>query len=71
MKKIFVIAGLALTITACSNNGGQTGVQDDGIKAIDNNGALPDTNAQYHNDSTVNGMEHRVDTELRDSTNLQ
>jgi hypothetical protein len=62
---------LALTLTACSNNGGQTGVQDDGIKAVDANGALPEGAGQYHNTKDSTGMEKRVDTQIRDSSNLQ
>lgn len=65
------ILALVLTLTACSNNGGQTGVQNDGIAPVDANGALPDSTRQYYNDTSISGMEHRVDTEIRDSTNLQ
>lgn len=72
-----MMAGFVLTVTSattlvsCSNNGGQTGVQDDGTKAADPNGALPDTTGQYHNTNDHNGMNHRVDTEVRDSNQLK
>ena len=68
MKRIIMITGLALAMVSCSNNGGQTGVQDDGIKSLDANGALPDSVGQYYNSQDSTGMEHRVDTERRDSS---
>lgn len=69
MKKLLLAAGLFMAIQSCSNNGGESGAVDDGMKAVDTNGALPDDTAQMNNGriDTARG-EDRVDTERRDST---
>jgi hypothetical protein len=69
MKKLILAAGLFMAIQSCSNNGGESGVVDDGMKPADANGALPDDTAQMNNGriDTAKG-EDRVDTERRDST---
>lgn len=58
-----------MAIQSCSNNGGESGAVDDGMRATDSNGALPDDTAQMNNGriDTSKG-EDRVDTERRDST---
>lgn len=69
MKKLLVIVSSFLILQACSNNGGESGAVDDGIKEVgDQNGGLPDT-AGKPNPSTDTTMgEDRVDTQKRDST---
>jgi hypothetical protein len=69
MKKLILAAGLFMAIQSCSNNGGESGVVDDGMRAADSNGALPDDTTLMHNgrtDTSAKG-EDRVDTERRDS----
>jgi hypothetical protein len=67
MKKAFIILMSIGFLQACSNNGGQTGVQNDGMKVGDTNGGLADT--AYHNQSATDTskMEHRVDLSKRDT----
>ncbi len=61
------MTGIVL-LAACSNNGGQTGVQDDGMKLGDTNGGLADT-AQTTDQSAADTSkgEHRVDVATRDT----
>lgn len=68
MKKVFVFMTGVVLLTACSNNGGQTGVQQDGMKLGDTNGGLADT-AQTTNQSPTDSSkgEHRVDIATRDT----
>jgi hypothetical protein len=69
MKKLLLAAVLFVAIQSCSNNGGESGAVDDGMKAADTNGALPDDTAQMRNgriDTSAKG-EDRVDIERRDS----
>lgn len=67
MKKVLAILTGVVLITACSNNDGQTGVQQDGMKLGDTNGGLADTG--YHNQSATDTSkaEHRVDISKRDT----
>lgn len=70
MKKLILAAGLFMAIQSCSNNGGESGVVDDGMKPVDANGGLPDDTTQMQNgrtDTSAKG-EDRVDIERRDST---
>lgn len=58
-----------MAIQSCSNNGGEGGAVDDGMRPADPNGALPDDTAQMNNgriDTSAKG-ENRVDIERRDS----
>jgi hypothetical protein len=67
MKKVLILLMSVGTLAACSNNNGQTGVQNDGMKLGDTNGGLADTS--YHNQSATDTskMEHRVDISQRDT----
>ena len=68
MKKVFVLMAGVAFLTACSNNEGQTGVMNDGMKLGDTNGGLADT-ARTTNQSATDSslMEHRVDISTRDT----
>jgi hypothetical protein len=70
MKKILAGLSLAMIMTACSNNGGESGAVDDGFKgAGDPNGGLPDSaNTKHNPEIEPSKGEQRVDTERRDST---
>jgi hypothetical protein len=69
MKRLLAIASLMIFISACNPNSGQSGVDDDGIKTIDSNGAFeestPSVQAGPATDSTAG--EDRVDVQKRDS----
>lgn len=43
MKRVIVIFGSIFILQACSNNGGESGAVNDGIKVFDSNGGLADT----------------------------
>ena len=68
MKKVLGILMSIAILQACSNNGGQTGVQNDGMKVGDTNGGLADT-AYGNNQSATDTAkgEHRVDISTRDT----
>jgi len=70
MKKIVTALMMICVLQACGPSSTQSGVDDDGIKTVDSNGALPDDTAIQANPSidTAKG-EHRVDVEKRDSIN--
>lgn len=70
MKKIAIAILIGGVLHACGPNSTQSGVDNDGIKAVDRNGALPDDTTIRANPSidTAKG-ENRVDTERRDSLN--
>lgn len=71
MKKIFALmAGFAF-LASCSNNGGQTGVMNDGMRLGDTNGGLADTvfGPGTHLTDTSK-QEHRVDLSRRDTFDL-
>lgn len=72
MKKLLILLSGFLILQSCSNNGGESGVQNDGIKAVDSNGALDDSRRQARDPSvdTAVGDQH-VDTEKRDSSRLK
>ena len=68
MKKVLVIMMSIAILQACSNNGGQTGVQNDGTKIGDTNQGLADT--AYGPDQAATDTskgEHRVDLSKRDT----
>lgn len=55
-------------LQACSNNGGQTGVQNDGMKLGDTNGGAADTTQTTDQSATDTSKgEHRVDISKRDT----
>ena len=67
MKKIMtVLAGLVF-LQACNSNPGESGTVDDGIKAVDENGALSDTTQNFNPSVDTALGDDRVDTEMRDS----
>jgi len=70
MKKITLAILIGGILHACGPSSTQSGVDNDGIKTIDANGALPDDTAIRPNPSidTARG-ENRVDIERRDSAN--
>jgi hypothetical protein len=68
MKKVFVFLAGIVFLTACSNNDGQTGVMNDGMKLGDTNGGLADTAFGRGTAATdTSKMEHRVDLSKRDT----
>jgi len=67
MRKVFVLlAGFAF-LTACSNNDGQTGVMNDGMKTGDTNGGLADTTYNNQGATDTSQLENRVDLSKRDT----
>lgn len=68
MKKVFSLMTGVAFLVACSNNDGQTGVQNDGMKLGDTNGGLADTARTTNQSPTdTSKMEHRVDISTRDT----
>ena len=68
MKKVFSVLMSIAVLQACSNNGGQTGVQNDGMKIGDTNGGAADTVWQGDQSATdTSKLEHRVDLSKRDT----
>lgn len=68
MKKVLAILMSFVVLQACSNNGGQTGVQNDGMKLGDTNGGLADTARTTDQSATDTSKgEHRVDLSNRDT----
>ena len=67
MKKVLSVLMSIAILQACSNNGGQTGVQQDGMKLGDTNGGLADTSYQNQSGTDTSKMEHRVDLSKRDT----
>jgi hypothetical protein len=71
MKKASIVILGFIVFVACNNpNPGESGVVNDGIQAVDSNGAFSDTtrlNPNSNVDSSVG--DDRVDTEKRDSAN--
>lgn len=60
------MAGMAF-FYACSNNGGQSGVMNDGMKLGDTNGGLADTAYSNQSATDTSKMENRVDLSKRDT----
>ena len=72
MKKVLSILMSIVVLQACSNNGGQTGVQDDGMKLGDTNGGRADTTVTSDQSATDTSKgEHRVDISTRDTFQKQ
>lgn len=68
MTKLLIAATAFLLLQSCSNNGGESGAVNDGIKAVDSNGGLADT--PYNSSTSVTDtskMENRVDLSKRDT----
>jgi hypothetical protein len=63
MKKALYIGCISFIILSCGPSEGQGGVVDDGIEAIDKDGALTDTNTRRVD--TLNP--ERVDIQQRDT----
>lgn len=69
MKNIFLAMVVAMAMLACGPTTGEGGANDDGIKAVDSNGAFQDTAPVSPNPSTDTAIgEDRVDLQKRDST---
>jgi hypothetical protein len=72
MKKGIGLLMIVFALTACGNQSGQTGVDNDGIKTIDSNGGLADTVNRTNNAATDSSKgEHRVDISNRDTLKKQ
>jgi hypothetical protein len=70
MKKMFALLTGVAFLVSCSNNDGQTGVMNDGMKLGDTNGGLADTAFGRGTSTTdTSKMEHRVDVSTRDTFN--
>ena len=68
MKKVFAILMSFVLLQACSNNNGQSGVQNDGMKLGDTNGGLADTARTTDQSATDTSTgEDRVDLSKRDT----
>lgn len=68
MKKIFLSLCTAF-LFACNpsnNNPGEGGAQNDGIKPVDQDGALQDTGYTYTPQTDTAKGEHRTDIQNRD-----
>jgi hypothetical protein len=71
MKKLAILIAGIITLQACNpsnNNSGETGTVNDGIKAIDENGALSDSTNNYNPSVDTTIGDNRVDTEQRDTS---
>jgi hypothetical protein len=68
MKKLFIIMAGIVFFTACGNSSDQGGVVDDGIKAVDTDGALIDSTPGEPWDPAIDTskMEDRVDIQRRE-----
>lgn len=73
MKKVLILAGLAIFASCSDNVGGQGGVVNDGMRLGDTNGGLADTVFGPGTQLTdTSKREHRVDLSKRDTfDNLQ
>lgn len=68
MKKILALMAGIVFLASCSNNGGQTGVMNDGMSLGDTNGGLADTAfAPGTHLTDTSKREHRVDLSKRDT----
>ena len=68
MKKVLIGLMSIAFLQACSNNEGQTGVQNDGMKLGDTNGGRADTAVTTDQSVTDTAKgEHRVDVSKRDT----
>lgn len=61
-KSLFIIMLLSATILACGPTTGDKGANEDGIQAVDSNGAFQDDSAMKPNPTTDTAIgEDRVD----------
>ena len=67
MRKVFLLMTGIAFLYACSNNGGQTGVMNDGMKLGDTNGGLADTAYAGQSATDTSKLENRVDISTRDT----
>lgn len=68
MKRVLVLLISIGMLQACSNNGGESGSQNDGIKIVDSNGGAADTAWKGDQSATdTSKLEHRVDLSKRDT----
>ena len=68
MKRVIVIFGSLLLLQSCSNNGGESGAVNDGIKAVDSNGGLADTAYKNNPSATdTSKWQDREGTSKRDT----
>ena len=68
MKKVLSILMSIAVLQACTNNQGESGVQNDGINMVDSNGGLADTSYRTNQSATDTSKgEHRVDLSKRDT----
>jgi hypothetical protein len=69
MKKILIVLTTFFCLQACSNNSGESGAVNDGIKGVDSNGGLADTpyKTPVSPQTDTAKMEDRVDIEKRDT----
>ncbi|MDQ3278644.1 MAG: hypothetical protein M3Q06_09975 [Bacteroidota bacterium] len=67
MRKVFALLTGVAFFYACSNNDGQTGVMNDGMKLGDTNGGLADTTYSGQSATDTSKMENRVDVSTRDT----
>jgi hypothetical protein len=67
MKKIVIALGSILILQSCSNNGGESGAVNDGIKIVDSNGGLADTPYVNQSGTDTSKGEDRVGTSKRDT----
>lgn len=72
MKKLAIILSSFLILQSCSNNSGESGAVNDGIKMVDSNGGLADTPYNGNQSSTdTSKMEDREGTSKRDTFSHQ
>jgi hypothetical protein len=72
MKKLLILAMSFGFLQACTNNNGNRGVQNDGMKTADSNGGLADTTFRGDQSATDTAKgEHRVDISKRDTFKKQ
>ena len=67
MKKLIAIIGSFLILQSCSNNGGESGAVNDGIKTVDTNGGLADTPYVNQSATDTSKGEDNVGTSKRDT----
>jgi hypothetical protein len=68
MKKVLLIIMLVYAVSACGPTTGDKGANEDGIQAMDSNGAFRDDTTMQANPSTDTAIgEDRVDIQHRDS----
>jgi hypothetical protein len=68
MKNVLLAMVLFAVMVSCGPTTGESGANDDGIKAVDSNGAFRDDTAMQYNPATDTAIgEDRVDIQKRDS----